>query len=286
MAQELEIKLTLTPRAMVTALAWLSAQPQATLGANKLLINTYYDTPKADLNRQKAALRVRQKGDACIQTVKTQGRFVSGMHQREEWEWPLAEATLNLALLAATPLGEGIDLAQLAPVFETNFTRQIVMIEDGEAVIECALDKGAIVTGKKQRPLCEVEFELKSGNPQRLLVWAERLAQQCPVFVNLISKAEQGYYLAGLYTPTAPTKATNSQADAVTALFQRLGIAWLTESAVSLAALDMSELTTVAQNRAVTDQWAHITDQLHNGATLDEVMAQPALGQLQLALLM
>ena len=281
MAQELEIKLTLNKGEMDAALAWLSAQPEATLGPNKLLVNTYYDTPQADLNRYKAALRVRQKGDVYIQTVKTQGRFINGMHQREEQEWALPTATLNLGLLAATPLGEDVNLALLTPVFETNFNRQIVMIDDGKAVIECALDSGAVIAGQQHRPLYEVEFELKSGNPQRLLVWAERLAQQCPVFVNLTSKAEQGYYLAGLYSP----KADGHQVDAVTALFQRLGIAWLTGTGVNLDGLDESELAARAQSKAVTDPFRKLMDQLHEGVGPEALLKQPELGQLQLALL-
>lgn len=282
MAQELEIKLTLNSGVMDAAFAWLSAQPQATAGLSTPLVNIYYDTPEASLSQQKAALRIRQKSGDYIQTVKTRGRFAKGMHQREEWEWPLAGGTLNLELLADTPLGEGVELAQLAPVFETNFNRQIVMIDDGEAIIECALDSGDVIAGQQRRPLNEVEFELKSGDPQRLLVWAARLAQECPVFLNLISKAEQGYYLAGLYSP----KVTGAQSDAVIALFQRLGAAWLTGSKVDLDGLDRAELAAVAERKAVTDPFQQLMDQLHQGIAFSALMEQPAFGQLQLALLL
>jgi inorganic triphosphatase YgiF len=282
MAQELEIKLTLGAGAMDAAQDWLSAQPQASVGSNRLLVNTYYDSPEGCLNRQKAALRVRQIDGDRIQTLKTKGQFVDGMHQREEWEWPLTAANLNLALLADTPLGDEVDLKKLAPVFETNFHRQVIMIDDGEAVIECAVDRGAVIASDRQRPLSEVEFELVSGNPRSLLVWAERLAQECPVFVNLTSKAEQGYYLAGLYAP----KIRESQPDVVIELFQRMSTAWLTDSAVNLDGLDVKALATIARSKSVTDLFEHVMSQLTNGSSPDELMTSAAPGRLQLALLM
>ncbi|MBQ0831238.1 CYTH domain-containing protein [Marinobacter sp.] len=289
MAEELEIKLTLDKGEMDTALTWLCAQNGAALGPSKLLINTYYDTPGADLNRQKAALRVRQKGDVYVQTAKTQGSFVNGMHKREEWEWPLPAAVLNLGLLAATPLGEGVDLAQLAPVFETNFNRQIVMIDDGAAVIECALDIGVIVAGSRQKPLCEVEFELKSGNSQRLLVWAERLASECPVFVNLISKAEQGYYLAGIHAgKSAAGEKTGANAggqDGIDLFLHQLSNAWLEQRSVSLEGIDLQSLQVRAEACGLGQPFSELAEHLTKGGTLSQILHKPELGQCQLGLL-
>ncbi|CAN0568977.1 unnamed protein product, partial [Ectocarpus sp. 12 AP-2014] len=94
-AEELEIKLSLSEAHQRLALTWLLEQPAASEGACKTLVNRYYDTPDGDLNRQKVALRVRQAGDRCIQTLKTQGEFVDGAHRRKEWEWPLMGTELN-----------------------------------------------------------------------------------------------------------------------------------------------------------------------------------------------
>lgn len=283
MAEELEIKLTLNKSEIDTALAWLVAQSGATLGSSKLLVNTYYDTPRADLNQQKAALRVRRKGDAFIQTVKTRGRFVKGMHQREEWEWPLPTEALNLGLLAATPLVDSVNLEQLAPVFETNFNRQIVMIDDGDAVIECALDIGVIVAGPRQKPLCEVEFELKSGNPRRLLVWAERLGSECPVFVNLISKAEQGYHLAGIHAGKSDAN-TDGQED-VDLFLHRVSNAWLEQRSVSLEGLDLESLQAQAEACGLGQTFSELAEYLAKGGSLSQILHKPELGRCQLGLL-
>lgn len=224
MPQELEIKLTLTSAASMAAYRWLTSLPQATPGPSKSLINTYYDTPAAELNHRQAALRVRQAGDRYIQTLKTQGEFVNGAHRRQEWEWPLPGVDLNIGLLADTPLADNINLAQLLPVFETNFERKVVMLDDGQAVVECAFDTGEIKSGDKVAPLCELEFELKSGDEARLLHWASRLAEKVPFFINLISKAEQGYHLAGLHDPDPLLP----DVEPVTRFFHGLSVLWLT----------------------------------------------------------
>lgn len=289
MAEELEIKLSLEPECLKTVLHWLQAQPGAVKGDRKSLVNCYYDTPDAELNRQHAALRVRQAGEQYVQTLKTRGEFVNGAHRREEWEWPVAGPSLSLGLLADTPLGDRINLARLAPVFETNFTRQVVMLDDGEAVIECALDDGVIVVGENQKPLHEVEFELKSGNPSRLLVWAEKLAQHCPVFLNLISKAEQGYYLAGIHMAepvvTENAGSTVDGRDDIDRLLQRLSNAWLEQSAVSLKGVDLLLLGAQAEACGLGQPFAELAEHLAKGGALSHLLGKPQLGQCQLGLL-
>nr|WP_100641301.1 CYTH domain-containing protein [Marinobacter salexigens] len=289
MAEELEIKLSLKPDDLIEALDWLRAQPEAREGNNKSLVNCYYDTPDAELNRQQAALRVRQAGGRYIQTLKTRGDFVDGAHRREEWEWPVSGPSLSLGLLADTPLEDRINLARLAPVFETNFTRQVVMLDDGEAVIECAVDEGVIVAGGQEKPLHEVEFELVSGDASRLLVWAEKLARRCPVFLNLISKAEQGYYLAGIHT-AEPVAAENANAsdrkhDDLDRLLQRLSNAWLEHKSVSLEGLDIQVLGVQAEACGMGQSFAALVEVLAEGHPLQELLTRPELGQCQLSLL-
>lgn len=285
MAIELEIKLTLSKGAQAQAQEWLLAQPEAQRGSTKSLVNCYYDTPIAELNKQRAALRVRQAGNQYIQTLKTQGEFVNGAHRRQEWEWPLSGPSLSLGLLADTPLGDGVNLARLAPVFETNFTRQIVMLDDGEAVIECAVDEGVIVAGAHERPLHEVEFELKTGDPSRLLVWAERLAHQCPVFLNLISKAEQGYYLAGMHESGEQADNTADGCGDIDQLLHQLSRAWLEQRAVELEGIDVQQLSTQAQACGLGQPFSALLERLAKGESPSQLLGEPELGRCQLGLL-
>ncbi len=174
MAVELEIKLTLHADQLPVAVAWLLEQPEASQNGVRQLINRYYDTPDRQLNQQRIALRLRHVGNKTIQTLKTQGEFVSGAHRRNEWEWDVSGPHLQLELLADTPLSNTVNLAQLASVFETNFERQVIMLMDESSVIEVAVDSGEVIAGKTKRKLCEVELELKSGSADRLLVWAQK----------------------------------------------------------------------------------------------------------------
>ncbi|WP_417516558.1 CYTH domain-containing protein [Marinobacter sp.] len=289
MAEELEIKLSLEPASLIEALKWLLAQPEAMKGARKDLVNCYYDTPDAELNRQHAALRVRQVGAQFIQTFKTRGEFVNGAHRRQEWEWPVPGPSLSLGMLADTPLANDVNLARLAPMFETNFTRQVVMLDDGEAIIECALDSGVIVAGSLQKPLHEVEFELKSGNPSRLLVWAERLARHCPVFLNLISKAEQGYHLAGVRVESPKeTESDEMSADGfdnIDRLLERLSNAWLEQNAVSLEGIDLLLLGAQAEACGLGESFSELVKNLTSNGDISHLLGNPELGQCQLGLL-
>lgn len=283
-AEELEIKLTLSAASAGRALSWLQQQVGASKGKQKLLINRYYDTPSADLNKHKAALRVRQANGEFIQTLKTQGVLVGAAYRRQEWEWPLTKPELDLDLLSETSLSLKASLKDLKPIFETNFTRRIVMLDDGDALIECAVDSGSVIVGERRRPLHEVEFELKAGKPDRLLVWAKRLAQACPVFLNLISKAEQGYYLAGI--PSVPRAVAGGIEESVVEEFlQCLSAAWLTEQPLMIDKAVLQRLADRAKARDVIDVFAQVSRQLDEGVTVNQLLDQPALGQSQLALL-
>jgi len=294
MAVELEIKLTLHPQQISQAVAWLLQQPEASEGARKRLVNTYYDTPSNELNGQRIALRIRQAGGRTIQTLKTQGEFVNGAHKRNEWEWEVPGLNLQLGLLADTPLADNVNLARLAPVFETNFERQVIMLADDNAVIEVAVDTGEIIANGQSRALCEVEFELKSGNADSLLVWAQKLAQQCPVFLNLVSKAEQGYFLADESLATARAIESDDESSGESAgeataslsrLLQRLSQSWLKQQSVSMKRLNLDALAQLAACSDMDQPWSELAEQLQSRTKVSDLLQQPLLGQVQLAML-
>jgi len=283
MAEELEIKLSLTPVALNQAAEWLSAQTGVSIGAEKTLINRYYDTPAGDLNHQKVALRVRQAGDKYIQTLKTKGEFVDGAHRRQEWEWPLMGRELNIGLIADTPVGQDVNLAALQPVFETNFVRRIRMLEGSGTTIECVLDQGSILAGGQRRDLCELELELKQGDPGPLLDWARALAGRVPVFLNLISKAEQGYALAGLHQPVPLAE----QEPLVNRVLHGLSRAWLSGAVDEALTADLRGLSDRdALPDTLAGELAWLKGALDSGENVADLAAGTTrLGQLQLALL-
>lgn len=183
----------------------LLALSGAQAGAVVTLRNLYFDTPDGRLNRERMALRVRQANGQCIQTLKTKGRLQGGVAHRQEWEWQIDSTELRFDLLADTPLAEHGALRQLQPCFETCFERRVIDLEfsgeagDNPASIECALDQGEVVAGNRVQSLCELELELKHGDARALSAVAHRLTEDVPMFLNGVSKAEQGYDLAGLH---------------------------------------------------------------------------------------
>jgi inorganic triphosphatase YgiF len=149
------------------------------------------------------ALRVRRQGERFIQTLKTRGQSIDGLHQRGEWEWDLASEHLDPSLLGAdiwpTELAAP-DQMTLVPVFTTDFTRRLWWLTFDGAEIEVALDLGEVVCdcadGRHLTdPISELELELKSGPADALFALAQRLAEQVELQPGDISKAQRGYRL-------------------------------------------------------------------------------------------
>ncbi|MBE0402442.1 Adenylate cyclase [Halomonas citrativorans] len=159
------------------------------------LANTYFDTPTHDLANARIAVRLRQVDGRVLQTVKTAGQGGGGLSSRQEWEWPVASAELDQAGLAALPpfKGElGERLTQLAPKLRTDFTRYSWQLDWQGSQVELVLDEGEIESGDYRTPICEVELELKNGDPQALWSLAIALAEQVPLRPSDSSKASRG----------------------------------------------------------------------------------------------
>lgn len=194
------------------------------------LINQYFDTPARELAQAKVALRIRQDGDTFVQTLKTKGQSVAGLSERNEFDWPLVKAKLDVKKLDGecwpAALAD-VDKKTLKPLFSTNFVREFAEIAWGrgkaKVVIEVALDLGAVIAGKQQEEICELELELREGDPAALLELASELAADLALMPCDISKAERGYRLfdANSYSISSPSPVLNAETpldDAFTAL--------------------------------------------------------------------
>lgn len=184
------------------------------------LFNQYFDTPARDLAQAKVALRLRRDGEQFIQTLKTRGQSVAGLSERNEWDWYLAKAKLDTKKLDdqcwPASLAE-LDKKQLKPIFTTDFVRQKAEIAWGrgkaKVVIEAALDLGKVIAGEGEEEICELELELREGDPAALLELAAELAADLPLMPCDISKAERGYRLfdSGSYSLSLPTPELNAE---------------------------------------------------------------------------
>jgi inorganic triphosphatase YgiF len=163
----------------------------------------YFDTPDRRLAAAGIALRLRLEGDRWVQAVKAPG--VSAM-VRFEHEVDLgahdADPQPDTALHAGTAMAPRLAAAlavgggPLQVVFETRVLRNLRLLRCAGALVEVAFDVGELVAGTRRAPLCEVEFELKRGAVDGMLLLAARWVQRHGLWLDVRSKAERGDRLA------------------------------------------------------------------------------------------
>lgn len=198
---EIELKLLIDPADVAKLrrhplLKALCASGPKTRG----LLSIYFDTDDFFLKSNTVALRVRRDGRNWVQTVKGGGSVQAGLHRRDEWEAPVAHdrpdfTKIDDPALAALFSAEALR-QRLQPVFETEFTRTAWLLEtEAGDRVEMALDRGEIRAGAARSPICEVELELKAGNPAALYDIALELHKSVPLAAENASKAERGYAL-------------------------------------------------------------------------------------------
>jgi triphosphatase len=202
---EREIKLSL-PTSQHDEIAQDFTKRTGQQGRTITLTNVYFDTPERSLAKAKSALRLRGMPDHWLQTYKTAGASTDGLHNRHEWELPVAGEALEIGALLEACDDETarhalrVSAPDLAPLFRTDFTRVIWDIEHEGSTIEAALDLGEVtadVDGEhRSLPISELELELKSGDERALTTLAAELRG---AFLCLqpedISKAGRGYEL-------------------------------------------------------------------------------------------
>jgi inorganic triphosphatase YgiF len=192
--QETELKLDLTEAAAdaLEASGILPADPKV-----RQLRAVYYDTSKHALARAGLSLRIRAAGDERIQTIKADGAGSAGLFVRSEWERPVEGDTPVLDDTTPVKALLGKRVRKVAPQFQVNVERRTWILQQGEAEIELVLDRGVMLANDRQEAICEVELELKAGEPAALFALARKLDDVAPVRLGVLTKAERGYGLSG-----------------------------------------------------------------------------------------
>lgn len=207
MSAEIELKLFFLPKYQDFLINKLDSLDNAIPQGQRRLVNGYFDTPDLQLRKWHMGLRVRGYDAHKEQTIKTAGQVVGGIHSRPEYNVTIEGDSPDLSLFPAEIWPVDADLlttqAQLSCVFHTDFYRRAWHIQVGGSLVEVALDTGEITANGKQEALCELEFELLSGETQALLTLASEVANVVPVRLGKASKAQRGYHLAGKSTPLA-----------------------------------------------------------------------------------
>jgi len=203
MNREIELKLECEPDALEEvrhspALAKL----RRGRARKRLLRSTYFDTKDFSLLENGMALRLRDADGERIQTLKTERRDRSAASERREYEAALSSdaETPDLNRLPANLRAKIKKLAGKSPILpclRTDIERVASQLRTDEGdEIELAMDSGILHAEGREKPISEVELELKRGEPASLYRIALKLAEAVPLRLRLKSKSEQGLALA------------------------------------------------------------------------------------------
>ncbi|VVT54420.1 Inorganic triphosphatase (EC [Kosakonia radicincitans] len=199
MAQEIELKFIVNADSVETLRHHLHTLTEEHIAASQLL-NIYYETPDNWLRGHDMGLRIRGFDGQYEMTMKIAGRVIGGLHQRPEYNIPLASPELDLSRFPAEVWPDGelpADLqARTRPLFSTDFYREKWLVNVGESRIEIGLDLGEVKAGESAEPICELELELLSGDPADILKLARQLVTLSVLRQGSLSKAARGYHLA------------------------------------------------------------------------------------------
>ncbi len=194
MAHEIELKIELTHEAAdaIQASGLLVGHPEA---AQQRSI--YFDTLERTLSKAGLSLRIRRSGRKRIQTIKADGASAAGLFTRSEWECPVKSDTPILD--DSTPIRALVgDIADaIIPVFGVHVERHTWIIVESDSTIELALDRGKVVAGERRSLICEIELELKHGDPAALFALARKIDAVAPIRLGVLTKAERGFRLIG-----------------------------------------------------------------------------------------
>jgi inorganic triphosphatase YgiF len=159
----------------------------------------YFDTRKKLLAKHGFSLRVRNTGDAFVQTLK---RTVAsdGLFSRDEWEWKVPAAELDRSKLRKVPVElpseSGKVPRKLHPVLLSEVERTTWQLRQGGSDVQVDLDVGTLSAGERHLNFAEIEFELLAGSAADVVTAARALAGRIPAKLGVLSKAERGAAMA------------------------------------------------------------------------------------------
>ena len=171
-------------------------------GVSSTIESRYFDTAQGHLADAGLSLRLRRVDGTWEQTLKAPG---AGPAVREEetvprpGTWGSDGPPVAPDLHAGTKAGKALDAAlrdagegALQFAHASFIRRRIVEVEVGDARIEVAFDQGEIRSNGKSEPVCEVEYELKSGPAAALASVARAGVREHGLWLSTLAKSTRG----------------------------------------------------------------------------------------------
>lgn len=219
---EIELKFEIPPANLLRVAAALKEGKTS----RQRLQARYFDTAQGALAAQGLVVRMRKEGRRWVQTAKGP---TSTLLERLEHNVTLAQPTkgtqpeVDLARHAATPVGHAIakalnlhtgeDFPSLVPLYEMEVHRTTRLMEHAGSMVEMALDQGHIQSGTQSLEVCELEVELKKGQPAHAVALARQWCADYGLSLSSISKSMKGQRLrdAGTTVPAVSAAAPEFQ---------------------------------------------------------------------------
>ena len=188
---------------------------------HRRLVRTYFDTPRYVLRKSGIALYVQTVGKHHMQTVKAPFQGPPGLHSYTEWTVSIDGKQPDLNHFQDFDLSPHLTKRhrrrRFRAVFTTEIDRKIYKLKTRDAVIELSIDRGTIQptrnNGNRAESICEVGFELLSGDAARLLDVALSVCENFDVGLIHSSNEDRGYAMASPALQPRPTKAKKLSLD-------------------------------------------------------------------------
>ena len=224
-------------------------------GATRLRLRAiYFDTPDRELARARVALRLRLEGRRWMQTLKTPG---ADAITRVELNHPRPGPTLDLSVYAGNPVEAVLSKLRgpLAPRYETDVKRLLRNVRSRQGTVELAFDTGVLRAGALELPICELEFELLSGQPAAIFTVARGWRHRHPLLLDTRSKSERGDALATLARQLEAADSDQTRAKRIAGFWAPRGTASVTlgpdlQAPAAMAAVAAECIEQIARNAA------------------------------------
>ncbi len=168
----------------------------------KELLNTdatYYDTPDNILQKRKFIYRLRKQNNLFLATIKGRQLKHSDLFCHVEINRHVHSDVPDLTPFQDDPIGQNlirtINNEPLVPLLRTVFKRENWLVTFRNTKIEISLDIGEIIAGKQKEPICELEFELVSGQNKNIFACAKPLQDKFHLKTGTLSKFARGLSL-------------------------------------------------------------------------------------------
>lgn len=217
---EIELKFQLPESKKKNVLQTLNKQK-----AQKIRLQAkYYDTADRLLAKNYVAIRLRQEGEHWVQTFKAASKnhlqrieediFLGKCAEEPELDLSLYKHNQTVKSVLRDILGN--DAPELILQFQTDVQRSFHVFDFENSKIEVCLDDGGIRTPTDQAKICEVEFELKRGSAQDLILFSKTWVEKYQLWLDVRSKAERGNLLAigKKVSPATKAKSLNLESNA------------------------------------------------------------------------